>query len=79
MNSIAANIYDSLKENGNVHDVLKFMSLQDDKSSVVKNLAQAIKDSLKGTYLTWSEPGSKFEVCRSVFGLVVFCYFCLSL
>ena len=50
MNSIAANIYDSLKENGNVHDVLKFMSLQDDKSSVVKNLAQAIKDSLKGTY-----------------------------
>ena len=48
MNSIAANIYDSLKENGNVQDVLKFMSLQNDKSCVVKNLAQAIKDSLKG-------------------------------
>ena len=47
MNSIASNIYDSLRETGNVQEVLKCV-LQSDKSRVAKNLAQAIKESIKG-------------------------------
>ena len=52
VNSIAANIYESLKETGNVQEVLKSVLESDNKSRVAKNLAQAIKESIKGIQLS---------------------------